>query len=50
MPPLLSTSWKDPVPIVQEARWAPGPVWMAENLAPTRIRSPEGPACSQSLY
>jgi len=26
---------KDPVPIVQEARWAPGPVWTgAENLTP----------------
>jgi hypothetical protein len=26
---------KDPVPIVQEAGWAPGPVWtVAENLAP----------------
>jgi hypothetical protein len=28
-------SGKDPVPIVQEAGWAPGPVWIgAENLAP----------------
>ena len=27
---------KDPVPIVQEAGWAPGPVWTgAENLTPT---------------
>ena len=25
---------KDPVPIVQKAGWAPGPVWTAENLAP----------------
>ena len=26
---------KDPVPIVQEAGWAPGPVWTdAGNLAP----------------
>jgi hypothetical protein len=26
---------KDPVPIVQEAGWASGPVWtVAENLAP----------------
>ena len=30
----LSTPGKDPVPIVQEAGWAPGLVWMAENLAP----------------
>ena len=29
------TPGKDPVPIVQEAGWAPGPVWTgAENLAP----------------
>ena len=29
---------KDPVPIVQEAGWDPGPVWTgAENLAPTGI-------------
>jgi hypothetical protein len=32
--------------IVQEAGWAPGPVWTgAENLVPTGIRSP-----SESLY
>jgi len=31
----LFTPGKDPVPIVQEAGWAPGPVWKgAENLAP----------------
>ena len=42
---------KDPVPIVQEAGWAPGPVWTgAENLAPTGIRSPDRPSHSQSLY
>jgi len=30
----LFTPGKDPVPIVQEAVWAPGPVWTgAENLA-----------------
>ena len=41
---------KDPVPIVQEAGWAPGPVWTgAENLATIVIRSPDGPARSQSL-
>jgi len=44
------TPWKDPVPIVQEAGWAPGPVWTgAENLAPTGIRSPDRPARSESL-
>jgi hypothetical protein len=32
------TSGKDPVPIVQEAGWAPRPVWTcAKNLAPTGI-------------
>ena len=42
---------KDPVPIVQEAGWASGPVWTgAENLAPTGIRSPDRPARRQSLY
>jgi hypothetical protein len=47
----LFTSGKDPVPIVQEAGWAPGPVWTgAENLDPTGIRSLNRPARSQSLY
>jgi hypothetical protein len=42
---------RDPVAIVQEARWTPGPVWTgAENLAPTGIRSPDRPARSESLY
>jgi hypothetical protein len=42
---------RDPVSIVQEAGWAPGPVWTdAENLAPTGIRSPDRPARSESLY
>jgi len=48
--PLFNPS-KHPVPIVQEAGWAPGPVWTgAENLAPTGIRFPDRPARSQSLY
>ena len=30
------TPEKEPVPVVQDAGWAPGPVWTgAENLAPT---------------
>ena len=42
---------KEPVPIVQEAGWAPGPVWTgAENLAHTGIRSPDRPDRKQSLY
>jgi hypothetical protein len=40
------TPGKDPVPLVQENRWAPGPVWTCvKNLAPTGI-----PSRSQSLY
>ena len=42
---------KDPVPIVQEAGWAPGPGWTgAENHAPTGIRSPDRPARRESPY
>jgi hypothetical protein len=45
------TPGKDPVPIVQEAGWAPGPVWTcAKNLPSPRIRYPDRPARSQSLY
>jgi len=48
--PAASTPWKDPVPIVQEAGWAPGLVWTgAENFAPTGIRSLVRPTRSQSL-
>ena len=51
MPRPFFTPGKDPVPIVQEAGWVPGPVWTgAENLDPTGIRSPDRPARSQSLY
>ena len=41
---------RDPAPIVQEAGWARGVVWMdAVNLVSTGIRSPDRPARSQSL-
>jgi len=51
MPRPLFIPGKDPVLIVQEAGWAPGPVWTgAENLAPTGIWSPDCPARSHSLY
>jgi len=51
MPQPLFTPGKDPVPIVQEAGWAPGPVWTgAGNLAPTGIRSPDLPTHSQLIY
>ena len=37
--------------VTQDVGWAPGPVWTgAEHLTSTRIRSPDGPACSESLY
>jgi hypothetical protein len=42
--PLNPQEW-DPVPIVQEAEWAPGLVWTSvENLAYTGIRFPDRPA------
>jgi hypothetical protein len=42
---------RDPVPIVQEAGWAPGSVWTGtENIAPTGIQYPDRPARSKSLY
>ena len=51
MPRPLFTPGKDPVPIVQEAGWTPGPVWTdAENLASIGFRSPDRTARRQSLY
>ena len=39
-PRSLYSPERDSVPIVQEAGWAPGPVWTgAENLVSTGIRS-----------
>jgi hypothetical protein len=50
-PAALYPHGKDQASIVQEAGYAPRPVWkVAENLAPTGIRSPDHPARSQSLY
>ena len=40
---------RDPVPIVQEAVWAPGPVWTGEKSRPTGIRSQDSSARSESL-
>jgi hypothetical protein len=46
----LFTSGKNPVLIVQEAGWVPGPVWAdTENLAPNGIRSPDRPTRSQEF-
>jgi hypothetical protein len=42
---------RDPVPIVKEADWAPGPVWTgAEKLARAEIRFPDRLVRSKSLY
>ena len=44
------TPGKDPVPIVQEAGWAPGPVWTGGKSRPHEDSIPDHPARSQSLY
>ena len=41
---------KDPVPILQEAEWAPGPVWTSGKSRPQRDSVLDRPARSQSLY
>ena len=49
--PADCTPGEDLVPIVQEAGWAPGLLWIGvENLTTTGIRSPYLPARSESLY
>ena len=40
----------DPVPVVQEAGWAPGPVWTGGKSRPHRDSIPDRTARSQSLY
>jgi hypothetical protein len=43
--PAALPPWKDPVTPVQEAGWAPGPVWTGtENLASTGLRFPDDAA------
>ena len=44
------TPGKDSVPIVQEAGWAPEPVWMGGKSRPHRHSIPDLPVRSQSLY
>ena len=44
------TPGKDTVPTVQEAGWAPGPVWTGGKSRPHRDSIPYRPARSQSLY
>ena len=40
------TPGKNPVLILQEAGWAPGPVWTGGNFRPHRHSIPDRPACS----
>ena len=40
------TPMKDPVPILQEAGWAPGPVWTGGKSCPHRDSIPDRPARS----
>ena len=44
------TLGKDPVPILQEIGWAPGPVWTDRKSHRYRDSIPDRPARSQSLY
>jgi len=44
------TPGKEPVPILQEAGWAPGPVWTGVKSRPHRDSIPDLPACSQLLH
>jgi len=44
------TPGKVPVPIVQEAGWAPGTLWTSGKSLPYRNSIPDRPARSQSLY
>jgi len=48
--PAVSTPGKDPVPILQEAGWAPGPVWTGGKSCFHWDSTPDRPAHSQSLY
>jgi len=44
--PAASTPGKEPVPLLQEAGWAPGPVWTGGKSRPHRDSIPDRPACS----
>ena len=44
------TPGKDPVPILQETGWAPGPVWAGGKSRPYRDSITDRPAHSQLLY
>ena len=44
------TPGKEPLPVLQEAGWATGPVWTGGKSRPHRDMIPDRPARSQSLY
>ena len=44
------TPGKDPIPILQEAGWAPGPVWTSGKFRLHQYSIPDRPARSQSLF
>jgi len=48
--PAASTPGEGPVLILQEAGWAPGPVWTGGKSRPHRDSIPDRPARNQSLY
>ena len=50
MPRPHFTPGEVPAPILQEAGWAPGPVWTGQKSHPHRDSIPGLPARSQSLY
>ena len=50
-PRSLYAQERDPLPVIQEAGWAPGPVWKcAENLSPNEIQFPDRPAHSECIF
>ena len=49
-PRLHFTPGKDPVPILQQAGWAPGPVWTGGKSRPNRNSIPDRPARSDEGY
>jgi len=50
MPQPHFTPRKDTIPILQEAGWAPGLIWMGGKSRPQRDSNPDHPARSQWLY
>lgn len=51
MPWMFKSYERDAVLIVKETGWALGPIWMGpENLTLTGVRTPDRPACGDSLY